>query len=199
MTDVQDAILDRLVGSHIGKNWPDGPLAIAAEVVGGTKAVKFGLTDGDRGAKSEIAKRLGYPVLLIEAIQGANRAFAEEDDRRSFAMAVFRKVAVGGKQPRLSTLEQVRIAGRLAGRAHWYVCRAKTCPVPPRLMNLIEADRVTRAVLAAAEGARCRTTRSEVSDFLWIVYNSSPRQRMMQTALQVVTGLREHRSLAAWC
>ena len=59
---------------------------IAAEVVGGSKPIQFGMTDNDRGAKSLIAQRLGYPVLLIEAIQGGNRALKEENDRRSFAM-----------------------------------------------------------------------------------------------------------------
>src|SRR5262245_1895343 len=110
MTDLQDAILDRLVGTRVGVNWPDGPLAIAAEVVGGTKPVRFGQTDNDRGAKREIASRLGYPMLLIEAIQGAVRAIRDEEDRRGFAMAVFRLIPVGTKAPKLSSLEQNRIA-----------------------------------------------------------------------------------------
>src|SRR5437870_4591771 len=89
MTDLQDRILDRLVGTWVGVNWPDGPLAIAADVVGGHKPVKFGQTDNDRGPKGEIARRLGYPVLLCEAIQGANRGLKAEDDRRGLAIALF--------------------------------------------------------------------------------------------------------------
>ncbi len=104
MTDLQDQILDRLVGTPIGVNWPDGPLAIAADVIGGSKPVQFGLTDMDGGAKSEIARRLGYPVLLCQAIQGGNRGFAREDDRRAFAMNVFRTIPLGGRVPRLSWL-----------------------------------------------------------------------------------------------
>src|SRR4051812_37466339 len=117
MTDLQDAILDRLVGTAVGVNWPDGPLTIAAEGVGGSRPIRFGLTDNDRGAKSLIAGRLGYPVLLIEAIQGANRGLAVENDRRSFAMAVFETIPVGGRLPKLSALEQNRVAARVAIRA----------------------------------------------------------------------------------
>lgn len=199
MTDLQDAILDRLVGTRVGVNWPDGPLTIAAEVVGGSKPIQFGVTDGDRGAKSEIARRLGYPVLLIEAMQGANRAFAAEDDRRGFAMAVFRKVSVGGKALRLSALDQVRIAGQLAVRAHPYVCGANTCPVPEALKKLIEANEVTTRLLHEAEDARCKTANKAIGRFLWIQSNSTSEHRMMQSAYQVVNGLRERRSLGAWC
>ena len=39
MTDLQDRILDRLVGTRVGVNWPGGPLVIAAEVVGGREAL----------------------------------------------------------------------------------------------------------------------------------------------------------------
>src|SRR5918911_847921 len=99
MTDPQDRILDRLVGTRVGVNWPDGPLALAAEVVGGHKPVKFGQTDNDRGAKAEIARRLGYPVLLCEAIQGANRGLGAEDDRRGLAMNLFGTIPVGGPVP----------------------------------------------------------------------------------------------------
>src|SRR5262245_25537350 len=118
MTDLQQRILDTLADQWIGVDWPDGPLTIAAKAVGGRKRIQFGQTDNDRGAKSEIAQRLGYPVLLCEAIQGANRGLKDEDDRRRLATTLFGTLGVSGSIRKLSSLEQNRIAARTAIRAH---------------------------------------------------------------------------------
>jgi hypothetical protein len=150
MTDLQDRILDRLVGTRVGVNWPDGPLAIAGEVASGLPPVKFGLTDNDRGAKAEVARRLGYPVILCEAIQGATRGLKAEDDRRSLGMALFATIPVGGPVPRLSSDAQNRIAVRLAIRAHPYVCERPGCPVLAALTRLVEAPTPTRQMNAEA-------------------------------------------------
>jgi hypothetical protein len=198
MTDVQDAILDRLVGAKIGVNWPGSPLAIAADYIGGPKPIYF-LANDNRGAKAEIARRLGYPVLLIEAMQGGNRAFAAEDDRRAFAMAVFRKVSVGGKLPRLSTRDQNLIAGRLAVRAHAYVCPAARCPVVRALTALLDAPEPTEALIDVALDSRCKTTKAMVNDFNVLRANSPPSDRVMKSAEMAVTGLMLDRSLHGWC
>ncbi len=154
MTDLQDRILDRLVGVTVGVNWPDGPLTSAAEVVGGKNRIRFGQTDNDRGAKSEIARRLGYPILLCEAIQGGNRGLKNEDDRRSFAMTVFRGIPVGGTIPRMSVEAQNRIALQLAIRAHPYLCPHAACPVLRALAGLNETATITRPLVVAAARAR---------------------------------------------
>jgi hypothetical protein len=209
MTDLQDAILDRLVGTRVGVNWPDGPLTIAAEVVGGSKPIVFGLTDNDRGPKAEISRRLGYPVLLIEAIQGAVRALAEENDRRSFAMAVFGTVPVGGKLPRLSSLEQNRIAGRMAIRVHSFVCTAD-CPVPKTLAALLDAPPKNRTERQAAYQTRCETAKETLwgattketpwgATTAWLTARSTTFQRLLQTAYQVIHGLAEKKSMGGWC
>jgi hypothetical protein len=156
MTDVQDAILDRLVGAKIGVDWPDGPLALAAEAVGGHRPVLFcfGGSSFDRDAKSEVVRRLGYPMLLLEAIQGGNQAFAAEDDRRAFAMEVFRTVFVGAMPAQLRFVDQGRVAGRLAVRTHAYACSLE-CPVPRGLADLMGAPGPTPELVELALGARC--------------------------------------------
>jgi hypothetical protein len=202
MTDLRDQILDRLVGTPVGVNWPDGPLAIAAEVIGGPAPVKFGQTDNDRGAKAEIARRLGYPVLLCEAIQGGNRGLIGEDDRRGFAINVFRTIAVAGPMPRLSPLAQNRIAARLAIRAHAYVCDRPECPVPAALGVLVEASPISQKMIGDALEARCETAgcsalgRRGVS---WLTARSTREQRLMQAAFQVVRGFDTGQSMGGWC
>jgi hypothetical protein len=195
MTDLQDMILDRLVGTKVGKNWPDGPLAIAAEVVGGVKPIKFGLTDMDRGAKSEISKRLGYPVLLCEAIQGGNRGLPGEDDRRSFAMNVFRTIPIAGRLPRLRVQAQNRIAGRLAIRAHSYLCDRPDCPLPRSLAELVEAETAS----ALLPEARCET----LGESVWRAYGatlSDTEQRILRSAWHVINGFSSGKtSVGAWC
>jgi hypothetical protein len=201
MTDLQDMILDRLVGTPVGVNWPDGPLAIAAEVVGGKKPVKFGQTDNDRGAKNEIAKRLGFPVLLCEAIQGANRGLKAEDDRRSLAISLFGTLPIGGPIPRLSSQLQNRIAVRMAIRAHPYVCQHVDCPVPRVLADLIEAPTVTKPMAAKADRAECMmvgNTRAANGPG-WLTARSTSVQRLVQTVLMALRGFQMKKSVHGWC
>jgi hypothetical protein len=201
MTDLQDRILDRLVGTPVGVNWPGGPLAIAAEVVGGRNPVKFGQTDNDRGAKSEIARRLGYPVLLCEAIQGANRGLGAEDDRRSLAMALFGTIPVGGRLPRLSAEAQNRVALRLAVWAHPYVCRHPDCPVPAVLAELAEAAAVTVRMAREASLARCDTAGGTLRELAsaWLTARSSAVQRVVQSAAMALRGFELGKSVHGWC
>jgi hypothetical protein len=201
MTELQDLILDRLVGTRVGVHWPDGPLAIAAEVVGGKKPVKFGQTDNDRGAKSEIARRLGYPVLLCEAIQGANRGLAAEDDRRSLAMNVFRTISIGGKVPKLSARAQNEVAARLAIRAHAYACPAADCPVPQVLAGLLEESGLSWQAAVNAAGARCVALGGRLVDHgsSWLTARSTRETRLAQTALMVIRGFQSGMSVHGWC
>jgi hypothetical protein len=201
MTDLQDSILDRLVGTRVGVDWPDGPLTIAAQVVGGRKHIRFGQTDNDRGAKAEIARRLGYPVLLCEAIQGANRGLTVEDDRRSLAITLFRTIPVAGPVPRLSAAEQNRIATRLAIRAHAYACPHADCPVPRMLAELLEAARVTRAMASAALRVRCEAAGGTLQEKAtrWLTARSTRKERLAQTAAMAVRGLGWGKSVQGWC
>jgi hypothetical protein len=200
MTDLQDRILDRLVGTPVGFDWPDGPLAIAAEVIGGTKPVKFGQTDNDRGAKGEIARRLGYPVLLCEAIQGANRGLKVEDDRRSLAMTLFATIPIGGPIAKLSSLAQNRVAARLAIRAHPYDCLASDCPVPAALAILIEAPRPTRKMVVATAATRCATAGPlRETGCGWLTARSTQGQRLVQTVMMALRGFEKGKSVHGWC
>ncbi len=199
MTDLQDQILDRLVGIPVGADWPNGPLAIAADVVGGTKLVKFGLTDNDRGAKAEIAKRLGYPILLCEAIQGGARGLAESD-RRGFAMTVFRTVPIGGKPAKLSALDQNCIAARLAARAHGYVCRKPECPVPAMLLTLTGERAISWPRSEELGLTPCATIgRLAVFGVQWLKASSSREERLAQQALMVIRGFYSGKSVHGWC
>jgi hypothetical protein len=201
MTDLQDMILDNLVGTRVGVNWPDGPLAIAAAVVGGTRPVKFGQTDNDRGAKAEIARRLGYPVILCEAIQGANRGLKAEDDRRSLAMAVFRTVPIGGAIPKLSSQTQTRIATRLAIRAHPFVCLDAHCPVPRALAELLDAPSINRSLLVKAGQQRCLTANrtGQGAGPGWLTARSERDRRLAQTASMALRGFQSGKSVHGWC
>ncbi len=201
MTDLQDQILDRFVGSTIGVNWPDGPLAIAASVIGGPKPVQFGPLGHSHAAKAEIARRLHYPPLLCEAIQGGNRGLASEDDRRAFAMNVFRTIPLAGPMPRLSWLDQTRIATRLAVRTHAYLCRHDDCAVLKALGELAHTPTVTGQMIEAALAARCPTGGGTIRSrgIGWLDAASSQKERLMHTAYRVLAGFREHKPTAAWC
>lgn len=199
MTDLQDQILDHLVGSRVAADWPGGPLDLAAGVVGGTKPVQFGQTDNDRGAKAEIARRLGYPVLLCEAIQGGARGLGEAD-RRGFAMTVFRSIPIGGKPPKHSSLDQTRIAGRLAVRAHGYVCPDGSCAVPKMLVELLPSDAIPWARWQELQMTACATI-GRLSEFgvQWLTARSTREQRLAQTALMILRGFESGTSVHGWC
>jgi hypothetical protein len=127
MTDAQDMILDKLVGSKVGVNWPDGPLALAAQVLDETERLRFGRTKPMRSVKAEIAKRLGYPMLLCETMQGAVFGLKEEEDRRSFAMLVFRAVSVPGRPSKLTDGQQNRLVMEVVLTVHTQLC-SPSCP-----------------------------------------------------------------------
>jgi hypothetical protein len=201
MTELQEGILDRLMGTPVGVNWPDGPLTIAADVIGGLNPVRFGQTDNDRGAKGEIARRLGYPILLCEAIQGANRGVNSEDDRRRLAMTLFRTLPIDGRIPRMSSDFQNRIALCLAIRTHPYVCRRRDCPVPRVLADLLRAPTITRKMAVAASRERCaiadRSLRETV--IYWLTARSTTVERLVQSAAMALRGFETGKSVHGWC
>lgn len=139
MTDLQDILLDKLVGSAIGQNWKDGPFHVAAELIPG-KPMKFTGQHGDTTAKNAIASRLGYPLMLLEAGQGAMLVLEEEDDRRAVAMGLFSTVEPGKKQkPRPE--EVYRLAAvAVARHAHRLLCKSTKCGVGSILDRVLAED-----------------------------------------------------------
>lgn len=47
MTDLQDLVLDKLVGATLGRDLPDSPLTVAAELLEGKRPIKFGAKFND--------------------------------------------------------------------------------------------------------------------------------------------------------
>ena len=92
MTDLQDAICDRLVGASIGPNWIGGPFHVAA-LVSDPKFEPWHRSDGRPG---QYARMVGWPVDFCEAVTGANSVLESEDDRRSLAISLFSRVTPPG-------------------------------------------------------------------------------------------------------
>lgn len=202
MTELQDRILDRLAGKPVGRNWPNGPLALAADVTGGTTPVKFGQTDMDRGAKNEIARRLGYPILLCEAIQGANRGAPTEDDRRSLAMILFSTILIGGRIPRIPALEQNRIALRMAFRVHPFACTHPKCRVAKTLSELLVIPTITSALAAAALQVPCAAQnerRQKTRGGAGSIASSDLLVRLRHTSMMALRGFETAKSVNGWC
>ena len=155
MTDLQDLVLDALVGAEIGVNLPDSPLTVAARLLPGKRPLKFGGRTND-SAMSEIARRLGWPVILADAVQGGLRAVKDDEERRRFAMTVFRTLPVGGTQPKLSKPAQARVAAHTALAVHPLVCQDPECPWPARMAAVADAAEGAESGLRRGVG-RCRT------------------------------------------
>lgn len=162
MTDLQDLILDRLVGAKLGINLPDSPLRVAAELIEGKRPIKFGQRFND-SVMAEIARRLGFPALLAQAIQGGNSVLKAEEDRRRFAMTVFRVLPVGGSPPKLVGLESARIAAATATEAHTLVCKSRKCQWGKVLTELTEAGHSQRNGLTIYR-AMCVTAHKKYRD-----------------------------------
>src|SRR5688500_12058660 len=96
MTDLQDLLLDKLAGTEFGSGWQDGPFRVAAELIPG-KPINFTGKYEDITARNAVASRLGYPLMLLEAAQGAVSVLRNEDDHRALAMSVIRAIPPGSK------------------------------------------------------------------------------------------------------
>jgi hypothetical protein len=137
MTDLQDAICDRLVGAAIGPNWVGGPLHAAALVVDPS------FVPASRGdtRPGQFARAVGWPVGFCEAVIGANAALGTEDDRRSLAISLFARVPPAGLGQRATPV--ARTVSRQAAvwavlRAHESACRAE-CPLHAAAIAALEA------------------------------------------------------------
>jgi hypothetical protein len=139
MTDLQDLLLDRLVGAKVGPHWRDGPFRLAADLIPGKPIVFIGKYD-DLKAKNAIASRLGYPLMLLEAAQGAASLLKAEDDRRALAMAVIRSIPPGTKQKPRPSDDYWLAAVAAAEKAHRLVCRARGCQIAANLKAMLRAE-----------------------------------------------------------
>ena len=157
MTDLQDLVLDKLVAATLGRDLPDSPLTVAAQLLEGKRPIKFGGMFND-SAMSEIARRLGWPPFLAEGVQGGVRALANEEHRRQFAMTVFRVLPVGGESPKLSKHDMARLVAWPAIDVHPLVCQNRKCVWPNRVEELAdshEGDDVSGVLL------RCLTVEAK--------------------------------------
>jgi hypothetical protein len=185
VTDAQDLILDRLVGAKLGVNLPDSPLRVAAELFEGKRPIKFTQRYND-SVMSEIARRLGFPVILAEAIQGGVKAMKDEEDRRRFAMTVFRVLPVGGPQTKLSKLEMAQVAAATAADVHSIVCTDPKCEWAEVMLKLAHSDPATDPSILNAP-RRCLTTDAEFPyGFTGILYPNSPNTARLVTLGQHV-------------
>jgi hypothetical protein len=189
MTDLQDLILDKLVGSKVGANLPDSPLTIAASLIESKRPIAFGKSHND-AAMSEIARRLGWPVLLAEGFQGGVRALKDEEDRRRLAMTVFRVVQVGGPQPKLTGPEQAKIAAAAAVAVHPFVCTKPKCQWAGVLLAITDRGH-TRPANRRAYTAHCLTAHGKHPvGGAWLHASSDDEQRLIVMGQHVENALK---------
>ncbi|HYT91056.1 MAG TPA: hypothetical protein VEL76_20255 [Gemmataceae bacterium] len=161
MTDLQDEILDRLVGTPIGKDWGSGPLGIAARVIHTQLKLRMRYSCHRRA----LAKTLGWHNVLCEAVQGASSVLAKEDDRRALGIAVFRSVQTAKTQPKLGMKAYDELTAWMTLRAHALVCKgecslreameqlfALTCTANKQLPNPLR-DNTTRCPAYSGNGS----------------------------------------------
>jgi hypothetical protein len=150
MTDLQDLICDRLVQARISRDWVDGPLHIAAQVI----VPGFELADSDHNRRpAQLASTLKWPRMFCMAFFGGSSGLDDEDDRRALAIAIFRKFPPRQKQMRITRQHSYEVAGWLATRVHLLACSAK-CPTYQALTQLF-ADCQARKTLPLARQGEC--------------------------------------------
>jgi hypothetical protein len=183
MTEIQELLLDMMVAAEIGKNWQGGPFHIAAALLPG-KPIVFKGKYGEGKAKSAISTRLGYPLALLEAVQGMVYLLKAEDDRRALAIAIFRAIPPGIKRKaRPSAVTWLAGIG-VTRRAHALVCHAPTCEVLTALDALRAAetaeDRVP--VLESFFTKRCPTAGRDCSWYIPVTRKTSALDRTLAAA-----------------
>jgi hypothetical protein len=150
MTDLQDAICDRLVAARVSKHWVNGTIHVAALVID----PGFQLTGGsDRDRPMQLARRLGWPHLFCDAFHGANAALRDEDDRRKLAVSVFSAVPTKKYGP-LHYKAAREAAAWIAHHIHPIVCSA-TCPLHERMVVFVEDYRRGRPLEHLDVGEQC--------------------------------------------
>jgi hypothetical protein len=175
MTDLQDQILDRLMGATVGKTWTDGVLTIAARVIDPEMTLAGG---GERRRQKQIANILGYPLILCEAVQGASSVLGPEDDRRKLGIAFVQAVAPpGGPLKRVNGKAALAATSEAALSAHRLVCPGP-CPLVDAVERMVAAAEKGGKVPYSFEGRsppRCPAYKG--SPHLLIAANSPPEQR----------------------
>jgi hypothetical protein len=158
VTDLQDEICDRLVGSKIGPYWVGGPLHVAALVIDPS----FVPSSRGDNRPGQFARAVGWPVVFCEAVVGANAVVGSEADRRSLAISLFAQV------PPFNPAQPVRPMPGSVSRpaAAWAVVRAHEsacgtdCPLHKALvaaLAAVEAGGKWRSPFA--RGTDCQTAK----------------------------------------
>jgi hypothetical protein len=149
LNELQDSICDRLVGTPAGKNWVDGPLSLATQVL--APASQMG-TRGNRFKQRMLARALGWPLPFCEAVHGSYSGLASEDDRRALAIAVFGKVAP--KQSFTTNGKRSRDAAAWAvPRAHRRICSPR-CPFTAALDALVAVHQAGKSLYSKSPFTR---------------------------------------------
>lgn len=127
MTDLQEAILDRLMAAEqIGAIWQPGPLRLAHEALRAS-----GLTQ-----RKDAARALGFPHTFCSAVAGACEVLPTVDDIRAFSIALFSAVAPRAALPAQTTEKLVEVA-------YWCLRQVQLLHPPPKrlgdpVLNLLE-------------------------------------------------------------
>jgi hypothetical protein len=125
MTDLQDAICDRLAAATITRDWANGPLHVAAGVID----PQFELAENEYNRRqSQLIARMNWPRLFCMAFHGANAALASEEDRRTLAIHLFQQIEPRSKQGRVSRRKNCEVACWAAVHVHPLACSAE-CPL----------------------------------------------------------------------
>src|SRR5262245_3673503 len=134
MTDLQDAICDRLAGAKVSRDWANGPLHVAATVI----VPGFELADNMHGRRQgQLVRTMGWPRLFCYAVNGGNVTLTREEDRRSLAIHLCQQVAPRKKQLRLPTRRKCEVACWAAIHAHPLAC-STDCPLHKAVAALAE-------------------------------------------------------------
>ena len=178
MTDLQDLLLDKMVGAKAGRLWGDGPFHAAALLVPG-KVIAFKDAYGGSAARNAVSARLGYPRMLLEGAHGALSALATEDDRRALAMGVILAVPPGKKQkPRPSAA--YRVAAVAATRqAHALACSVAGCGLLAALDAALSAGEKTGGIGHGPRVHGCPPHESEMAR----AANLSPKSTALSRSL----------------
>jgi len=127
MNHLQDLIVDRLIGTaKIGSYWTNGPLALAVQA----------LQEKQLTSHSDATLALGFPMVLCEALQGANFVLKSMEDRRALAAAFFTEVSPRPQRLKMSGRRYAEIGLWCLRRIHPLICRER-CPTLESLGALV--------------------------------------------------------------
>jgi hypothetical protein len=183
VTENQELLLDKMVAAEIGKNWEGGPFHIAAEMLPG-KPIDFSGNHGQSRGTRAVAVRLGYPLALLEALQGVVYLINAEEDRRAFAIAIFRAIPPGIKRKARTSDVTWLASVSVTHRAHALVCPAPTCEVTTALAALqaAQTEAARLPVLKSFFKKRCATAGRDCSEAIQLTSKTSALDRTLHAA-----------------